>query len=92
VIRKVDRRMVVDEKLFNFFSKFMEEKNIEFQIGVTGGSTDASIVETEGAGFYSIPLCFPLRYTHSTVEVVSLKDGEKLTRVLYELATNQIEI
>ena len=92
VIRKVDRRMVVDEKLFNFFSKFMEEKNIEFQIGVTGGSTDASIVETEGVGFYSIPLCFPLRYTHSTVEVVSLENGEKLTRVLYELATNQIDI
>ncbi|RLD13782.1 MAG: M42 family peptidase, partial [Caldiserica bacterium] len=81
-----------DEKLFGFFSEFMNAKNIEFQIGVTGGSTDASIVETEGLGYHSIPLCFPLRYTHSTVEVVSLKDGEILIRLLYELATIQIKI
>lgn len=92
VIRKVDRRMVVDERLFNFFTEFLTKKGIPFQIGVTGGSTDASIVETAGSGFLSIPLCFPLRYTHSTVEVVSLKDGENLLKALFELSMSAINL
>ncbi|MCX8095522.1 MAG: M20/M25/M40 family metallo-hydrolase [Caldisericia bacterium] len=82
VIRKVDARMVVDEELFNFVYKLSKENNIPIQISVSGGSTDASITEVSYTGFKSIPICFPVRYTHSTVEISSLKDGENLIKLI----------
>lgn len=82
VIRKVDARMIVDEELFNFVYALSKKENIPIQISVSGGSTDASITEISYTGFKSIPLCFPVRYTHSTVEISSLKDGENLIKLL----------
>lgn len=82
VIRKVDARMIVDETIFNFVYKICKDNDIPIQIGVSGGSTDASIIETSYIGYRSIPICFPVRYTHSTVEISSLKDGENLIKLL----------
>ncbi len=49
------------------------------QIGVL---TDSSYVQMVGAGVASIDLGFPMRYSHSALEVCDLGDLENLTRLL----------
>lgn len=49
------------------------------QIGVL---TDSSYVQLVGAGVASIDLGFPMRYSHSALEVCDLADLESLTRLL----------
>jgi putative aminopeptidase FrvX len=90
VIRKVDARMIVDEELFEFVYNLAKKENIPIQIAVSGGSTDASISETSYIGYKSIPICFPVRYTHSTVEISSLKDGENLIKLLNVLINYEL--
>ncbi len=91
VIRKVDARMIVDEEIFNFVFKLSKENNIPIQISVSGGSTDAAITEISFTGFKSIPLCFPVRYTHSTIEMVSLRDGENLIKILDKIINHELQ-
>lgn len=90
VIRKIDARMVVDEEIFNFIYNLSKENNIPIQIGVSGGSTDAAITEISFTGYKSIPLCFPVRYTHSTVEMVSLRDGLNLINLLDKIINHEL--
>jgi hypothetical protein len=90
VIRKFDARMIVDEELFEFVYNLAKKENIPIQIAVSGGSTDASISETSYIGYKSIPICFPVRYTHSTVEISSLKDGENLIKLLNVLINYEL--
>ncbi|MDI6861687.1 MAG: M42 family metallopeptidase [Caldisericia bacterium] len=90
VIRKIDARMVVDEEIFNFIYNLSKENNIPIQIGVSGGSTDAAITEISFTGYKSIPLCFPVRYTHSTVEMVSLRDGLNLINLLDKIIDHEL--
>ncbi|MGB9749728.1 MAG: M42 family metallopeptidase [Caldisericia bacterium] len=92
VIRKVDTRMIVDEEVFDFVKKIAIKTNIPYQIGVSGGSTDASIIEITNKGFKAVPLCVPIRYTHSTVEICSIKDIENLISLCIEIIENNIEI
>jgi putative aminopeptidase FrvX len=49
------------------------------QVGVL---TDSSYVQLVGAGVASIDLGFPMRYSHSALEVCDLGDLESLTRLL----------
>lgn len=91
VIRKVDARMIVDEEIFNFVYKLSKENDIPIQISVSGGSTDAAITETSYTGFKSIPICFPVRYTHSTVEMVSLTDGENVIKLLDKIMNHELQ-
>ena len=48
----------------------------------TGCLTDSSYVQLVGGGVASIDLGFPMRYSHSSLEVVDLADLEALTRLL----------
>lgn len=48
----------------------------------TGALTDSSYVQLVGGGVASIDLGFPMRYSHSSLEVVDLGDLEDLTRLL----------
>lgn len=91
VIRKVDARMIVNEDVFNFVYNLSKENNIPIQIGVSGGSTDAAITEISYTGYKSIPLCFPVRYTHSTVEMVSIKDGFNLINLLDKIINHELQ-
>ena len=47
-----------------------------------GALTDLSYVQLTGEGVASIDLGFPLRYTHSSLEVCDLNDLEGLVRLL----------
>ena len=49
------------------------------QVGVL---TDLSYVQTVGEGIASIDVGFPMRYSHSSLEVCDLRDLEALTRLL----------
>lgn len=92
VIRKVDSRMIVDEDVFKFIKSLSIKLNIPIQIGVSGGSTDASIIETTNRGFKAVPLCFPIRYTHSTVEISSIKDIQNLLNLSIQLINSKIDL
>lgn len=48
----------------------------------TGALTDSSYVQLVGSGVASIDLGFPMRYSHSSLEVVDLADLEALTALL----------
>ena len=50
----------------------------------TGALTDSSYVQLVGQGVASIDLGFPMRYSHSSLEVCDLGDLEELTRLLVE--------
>lgn len=92
VIRKVDSRMIVNEEVFEFVKNVAINSKLPYQIGVSGGSTDASIIETTNKGYKSVPLCIPVRYTHSTVEICSKTDVENLTKLCVEIIQNKIEL
>lgn len=51
------------------------------QVGVL---TDLSYVQLTGAGVASIDIGYPMRYSHSSLEVVDLGDLEGLTRLILE--------
>ncbi|MEP9389189.1 M42 family metallopeptidase [Mesorhizobium sp. KR9-304] len=50
----------------------------------TGALTDSSYVQLVGQGVASIDLGFPMRYSHSSLEVCDLGDLERLTMLLVE--------
>ena len=50
----------------------------------TGALTDSSYVQLVGSGVASIDLGFPMRYSHSSLEVCDLADLEQLTTLLVE--------
>lgn len=64
------------------------EKNIPFDIEVASGSsgTNAWAYQTSGGGIPSVLVSIPLRAMHTTAEVVSLKDIENVSKLLYEIA------
>lgn len=50
----------------------------------TGALTDSAYVQLVGGGVASIDVGFPMRYSHSSLEVCDLGDLEQLTRLLVE--------
>jgi len=50
----------------------------------TGALTDSSYVQLAGSGVASIDLGFPMRYSHSSLEVCDLGDLDQLTKLLVE--------
>jgi len=80
VIRLADRRGVSSLKLRNFVKKIAEKNKIKVQEIVTGGSTDAAAAFE--AGLNSIPLCIPVKYTHSQVEMISIEDYHNTLKLL----------
>lgn len=50
----------------------------------TGALTDSSYVQLVGEGVASIDVGFPMRYSHSSLEVCDLRDLEQLTQLVVE--------
>lgn len=72
VIRLADRKGVSSLKLRNFVKEIAQKNKIKIQEIVTGGSTDAAAAFE--AGLNSLPICIPVKYTHSQVEMMSIED------------------
>jgi len=83
VIRFIDNRAIATPGLVAFVRRIAEERGIVIQMGISGGSTDGAMAQAGGAAM--VPLGFPIRYTHSPVECVSLKDVEEMVRLLESL-------
>lgn len=64
--------------------KMAMEQQIPYQIEVMGGSsgTNADVIAAEAGGVKTGLLSVPLRYMHTGVEVVSVKDVENTARLL----------
>jgi putative aminopeptidase FrvX len=73
-LRAIDNRYIADPAFVKEIKSLAEDKRIPIQVIFTGGSTDAAAIDVQGPK--SLPITFPVRYTHSTVEMVSLKDLE----------------
>jgi putative aminopeptidase FrvX len=80
VIRLADRKGVSSLRLRNFVKGIVRKNKIKVQEIVTGGTTDAAAAFE--AGLNSIPLCVPVKYTHSQVEMMSIEDYHNTLKLL----------
>ncbi|MCK4757168.1 MAG: M20/M25/M40 family metallo-hydrolase, partial [Thermoplasmata archaeon] len=80
VLRMVDARVVATPSLGEKLAKVASKNKIPFQYGVTGGSTDGMALQESGAA--TMPIGIPMRYSHSSVEVIHLDDLSNLTKLL----------
>ncbi len=71
--------------LVNLFEAAARRTGIPLQRSAhTGALTDSSYVQLVGGGVAAIDVGFPMRYSHSSLEVCDLGDLEALTRLLVE--------
>ncbi len=71
--------------LVRLFEMTAERTDIPLQRSAhTGALTDTSYVQLVGQGVASIDVGFPMRYSHSSLEVCDLGDLERLTTLLVE--------
>ncbi len=87
VIRLVDRRGVSSLKLRKFVKKLAEKNGISVQEVATGGSTDAAA--TYEFGLNSLPICIPVKYTHSPVEMMSIADYRRTYELLVKIGEKE---
>lgn len=71
-IRFFDRRGAASEFLRDKVLKIARDNGIPVQIAVTGGSTDAAVAFNHG--LRALPICIPVKYTHSPVEMSHIAD------------------
>ncbi len=80
----------VHNKLLDFIMDTADSKKIAYQIDAasraTGTDTDAFAYS--GAGIPSALISLPLRYMHTTVEMVSIDDVENVILLIYESLLN----
>ena len=84
VIRAVDNSNVVPRDLVEKVIRIARTDRIPVQYGVTGGGNDGSAFLRHGAT--DIALGWPLRYSHSPGEVISLHDLDALARIVAALS------
>ncbi|MDO9537407.1 MAG: M20/M25/M40 family metallo-hydrolase [Thermoplasmata archaeon] len=80
VLRMVDVRMIASPKFRKRIEAVAKKEKIPLQFGVTGGSTDGAIIQTSGA--ITMPIGIPMRYTHSSTEIVHMEDLANLIKLL----------
>lgn len=88
VIRAVDVKFISDAQPREMLIETAEKLNIPYQVAVAMGSTNGATVQLSREGVATCPLCVPLRYTHSPVEIVDLKDVENTIKLLTETLKN----
>ncbi len=84
VLRVADRRGVASQYLREKVLKIAKNNGIPVQEAVSGGSTDASTMFEHGMN--SIPICIPVKYTHSPVEMIHLADVKNLIDLIEKIA------
>jgi len=80
----------VNRGLYDRFKKLVEELEIPHQVDVMAShsGTDAFALQVIRGGRASMVLSIPLRYMHTPVEVVSMKDIRRVGRLLAEFITD----
>lgn len=75
-LRVVDNATIVPVSFRRELQELAAEEGIPLQTVFSGGGTDAKPFQRQGP--HVIPLAFPLRYTHSAVELVDRRDLDHL--------------
>lgn len=84
VVRGLDNTSVVAPDEIERVVRIARAAGIPLQIGTTNGGTDGSAFAAFGASYVGIS--WPLRYSHSPVEVIDLRDMRSLARLVTALA------
>jgi len=66
-------------------SRLARQHGIPLTIGVTGGGNDGAVFTRLGAT--DIPISWPLRYSHSPVELIDRRDLDALANLVFTLTT-----
>ena len=88
VIRAVDTSYEAPIEAVRATLKLAKEKDIPLQYGVTSGGNDG--VPFAERGSINVALAWPLRYSHSAVEVADLRDLESLARLITALSWEKV--
>ncbi|MGC8992320.1 MAG: M42 family metallopeptidase [Thermoplasmata archaeon] len=84
VFRFFDARGANSLSLVKKLREIAERNGIKYQEVVTGGSTDAA--GTFERGIPSLAISFPIKYTHSTVEMLDLNDIENEIKLMEKIS------
>lgn len=82
VLRMVDSRAISTPKVVKHFKEIAEEKDIPYQYGVTGGTTDGMALQESGC--LTISIGVPVKYSHSIVECADWNDVKNLIELITE--------
>ena len=80
----------IDRRMFDIAKRVADDNKIKYNIEAEGGhtGTDAWVVQTSRLGVATLLLSIPLRYMHTTVETLSMKDVEATTDLIYHTLLN----
>ena len=85
------KRLELTQMLVELFEKTALQNKIPIQRSAHSGAlTDLSYVQLVGKGVACIDVGFPMRYSHSSIEVCDLNDLVQLTNLL-EKVINKID-
>jgi putative aminopeptidase FrvX len=83
-LRVLDNATIVPPAIWREIAEVARAEGIRLQVVFSGGGTDARPFQAEGPRVLSVG--FPLRYTHSAVELVDRDDLEETVRLVVALA------
>jgi len=79
----LSRAPSVNPKLGKMLIEIAQKKGIPYQLAaISRGSTDANVIQLSRAGVATAVMSVPVRYIHTPVEVLSLKDLEAAVKLL----------
>ncbi len=84
IIRAMDNAYIADPGLVARLKSLAESRGLRVQVAPAGGGTDAAAFQRHG--IRSIALTAPVKYTHSTVEMLNLEDARGLLDLLAAVA------
>ncbi|MDD4124706.1 MAG: M20/M25/M40 family metallo-hydrolase [Eubacteriales bacterium] len=81
-IKIKDTSVICSKTIVDRLTALAEDKKIKYQYEIlTAGGTDASSMQTAGAGSYAGCISVPCRYVHSPVEIIDAKDLENCAKL-----------
>ncbi len=84
VARAVDNSSVIPPAVLDTLRELARQNGVPLQLGTTNGGNDGSAFR--GWGVVDIPIGWPLRYSHSPVEVIDLVDLVSLANLIAVIA------
>ena len=88
-----DGRMLSDPRLVRLMSDTAEAAGLPYQLEVlTGGTTDASVMQLTRAGVIAGCVSIPCRYVHSPSEMVDYSDVQNSVSLLLALLAGPMDI
>jgi len=84
VVRAVDNSNITPRELVDRLVGLARTNGVAVQYGVTGGGNDGAAFLRYGS--VNVPIGWPLRYSHSSGEVIDTRDLEALARIVAVIA------